>query len=440
VDSDLRVAQTDNGVLRSEPFRILAGTRLPDAVLFQRLADRGEEVTGLQVAALAGLPWAEAKLKATQSEFARDALKNAVERLRPDGELPFSASLYARYLDAIGALGAPADPDAPAFMTSDAWAAKSCQTALAGWAQMRHTFTLQAKQAVYALCAHDLPPGFIEPNPLFLRRFTVLVGQARSLLESEGVFQPSGESMAAALREKADLLTRLAAGVRMAKDRDAILELPEYRDVEEYVMSLSGRAIMHLGENAWGDVFGALKEPEGSGAEFEHGAEVFREVASRYERGELKPEPEREYESLSWRWKELVALASRLEALVQKQLRQREWTKEEASFIKSYGETLASIMGYFGVGYTPRDDAPRWVEIVRDPRRNDLLAAATGRPRAFYVLYPWQGIDVLCEGAVIPYYEYRSAEVLTDAEWREQLSRPEAPRPPDWAQMVYEDR
>ncbi len=97
-------------------------------------------------------------------------------------------------------------------------------------------------------------------------------------------------------------------------------------------------------------------------------------------------------------------------------------------------------MGYFGNAYTPRDDAPRWVEIVRDPRRNDSLAAATGRPRALYVLYPWQGLEVLCEGAVIPYYEYRAPMILTDAEWRERLNRPDAPRPPEWTRGLFDPR
>lgn len=440
VNSDLRAESADSVAKRPETFRVIAGYRLPDAVLFQRLADRGEEVTGLQVAALAGLPWAEAKLKASQSPFAGEALKKAAEQLRPDGELRFNASLYEKYLDVIGTLGAPADPDAPAFMSSDAWAAKSCQTALAGWAQMRHTFTLQAKQAIYTSGIHEFPPGFIEPNPLFLRRFAELVDHARKLLESEEVFQLSGESVAVTLREKADLLERLAEGVRKAKDRGAILELPEYREVYDFVMYPSSGSPMLLGEASWGDVFEAIKEPEGNSAAFDHCAEALRDLASRYQRGELKPDAERAYESLAWRWKELGELTVRLEALVQKQLRQREWTKEEAAFIKDYGETLAAIMGYFGIGYTPRDDAPRWVEVVRDPRRNDSLAAATGRPHAFYVLYPWQGMEVLCEGAVIPYYEYRSPKILTDAEWRERLGRPDAPQPPEWTGRLFDRR
>jgi len=52
--------------------------------------------------------------------------------------------------------------------------------------------------------------------------------------------------------------------------------------------------------------------------------------------------------------------------------------------------------------------------------------------------YPWAGIEVLCEGAVIPYYEYHSMERLTDSEWREQLDSPSAPALPEWIQSLQE--
>ena len=61
----------------------------------------------------------------------------------------FSAgSLYCDYLRCLEALLAAPEPGAPAFMSSKAWQIKSCQTALSGWAQLRHTWTLQAKQTV----------------------------------------------------------------------------------------------------------------------------------------------------------------------------------------------------------------------------------------------------------------------------------------------------
>lgn len=49
-----------------------------------------------------------------------------------------------------------------------------------------------------------------------------------------------------------------------------------------------------------------------------------------------------------------------------------------------------------------------------------------------------RNMESFCEGAVIPYYEYRSPAILTDAEWREQFDRPDAVRMPDWAEMLFE--
>ncbi|MBK9991436.1 MAG: DUF3160 domain-containing protein [Verrucomicrobia bacterium] len=53
-----------------------------------------------------------------------------------------------------------------------------------------------------------------------------------------------------------------------------------------------------------------------------------------------------------------------------------------------------------------------------DAQHNVSLAVAIGRPRFFYVLYPWNGMQVLCTGSVLQYYEYDSAQRLTDVEWK----------------------
>lgn len=90
-------------------------------------------------------------------------------------------------------------------------------------------------------------------------------------------------------------------------------------------------------------------------------------------------------------------------------------------------------MGYFGNSWlSPRDDAPRWVAVSHDPMHNKSLAAAIGRPRNFYVLYPWNGMQVLCTGSVMQYYEYDSPAQLTDSEWKTLLDSPQAPDLPDW--------
>jgi hypothetical protein len=49
-------------------------------------------------------------------------------------------------------------------------------------------------------------------------------------------------------------------------------------------------------------------------------------------------------------------------------------------------------------------------------------------------------MDILCQGAVMPYYEYRSRERLTDEEWRQKLDSPAAPPLPDWVQTYFEKK
>ena len=101
--------------------------------------------------------------------------------------------------------------------------------------------------------------------------------------------------------------------------------------------------------------------------------------------------------------------------------------------MRTYGETMAGIMGYDGNSWlSPRDDAPRWAEVCGFPDRGVSLAAAIGRPRTIYVLYPWNGMDILCVGSVMQYYEYESKQRLTDGEWLSLLDSTDAPALPAW--------
>ena len=60
------------------------------------------------------------------------------------------------------------------------------------------------------------------------------------------------------------------------------------------------------------------------------------------------------------------------------------------------------------------------------------LHAAVGRPRAIYLLYPWKGEEVLCRGAILPYFEFVDPARLTDDEWcRREIAGP-LPGTPPW--------
>lgn len=134
------------------------------------------------------------------------------------------------------------------------------------------------------------------------------------------------------------------------------------------------------------------------------------------------------------RWDALARLSYRLEALTQKQLRHAPWSAADERFLKNYGETLSWIMGYAGYWH---DNTPRWSVGFDDPTSKTSLIVATGRPRVIYVLYPWNGMEVLCQGAVVPYFEYRSTERLSDSEWQHRLDGADAPATPSWLQPYF---
>ena len=133
-------------------------------------------------------------------------------------------------------------------------------------------------------------------------------------------------------------------------------------------------------------------------------------------------------------------MCRRLEIISLKQLHRVPLNKSEDRFVQSYGEQLARIMFYEGNSYlSPDDDAPRVVDVYSNPNFLPItyLEAGIARPRKMYVLYPWEGQELLCVGAVLPYYEFTSTERLTDAQWLEMLDSDGRPPVPEWARAIY---
>ncbi len=52
--------------------------------------------------------------------------------------------------------------------------------------------------------------------------------------------------------------------------------------------------------------------------------------------------------------------------------------------------------------------------------------------------YPWQGKTVLCEGAVMPYYEFTHTTRLNDADWKTMLDSRQRPAIPAWFNTVID--
>jgi hypothetical protein len=55
-----------------------------------------------------------------------------------------------------------------------------------------------------------------------------------------------------------------------------------------------------------------------------------------------------------------------------------------------------------------------------------------GRPRELLVRYPFRGRQILCRGAVLPFFPVKTGETMTDARWKEKLGSDERPPRPEW--------
>jgi hypothetical protein len=348
INADLRVTSGERPLAKLEEirFRILPAYRLPESVLFQQIGSGDRMPSALEVAAMLGSGFARRQDRGIATEKLDAALKSIGAEWTPVAPSVVRDSWYNDYLRVLSHLFDAPDPDAPAFMAREAWAAKSCQTVLASWVQARHTFTLQVKQSASTLGLSPIPPGFVEPNPVFFGQLADLAARAQEILRQDGVF---GSRKPAPPAE---------------------------------VTSPDGESV---------------KEPFA--------------------------------DQLDERWQDFERTARRLEAMVHKQLRRQPWNEEEKQFIHGYGGHLAFAMGTTG---SPHDTAPRWAEVHRDPQKDRAVAVGIGRPRLLHVLYPWNGTEILCRGAVLPFYEYHAQARLTDPEWQRLLDSPQAPAMPEW--------
>lgn len=414
----------------------LAPSVLPDAQFLERLRSlRSSERVwpqGLEVAAWLGSGFALNELRHSRG----DKLVQAIEVKDDWGGKRWGDDVPGLYYDALSALFAPPDAAAPKFISSEAWQRKSVQTALAGWAQLRHAWELQAKLNVSTLCAFHRPAGFVEPNALFFQRMGRLTRGVVTAFQGAGVFGEDKADEIEFLRGLLQMAQRYGLG-KIKLKWDENIDMEETERVYDLVWVAKQ---IDVGIDA--DQGLRSEKP----APVEYWQRVLAAVKTRIERlqrGETVPvldsftyrhDPD---QNLFERWQGLQELTARLEAMVQKQLRGAEWDNDDAKILKDYQESLGEIMGYFSsASHAPEDDAPRWTTVYQDPVANRNLAVAIGRPRALYVLYPWKGQQILCRGAVMPYYEYPSEERLTDSEWKALLDSEMAPKQPAWLQPI----
>jgi hypothetical protein len=419
----LRFRPADGEAGGAIEIRVLSPHRLPESLALARLAEPGQLPPALVVAALVGSEFATEQLAAVPPERLKTAIEAAREAWRPATDAyPTKTSVHDEYLHVLAALALPPEPEAPTLFGSRAWAAKSCQAIMAGWAQMRHTFTLQAKENVNYFGLHDVPPGFVEPNPEFFHRLANLVERLGRRLDELGAFTSSPAAEVEELRVAAELLERLELHRPGASPADLERLSAEERNAYDAAWQAPGEA-WH-----WD-----AEMPQAFERKHEMLLHWFQQEIARRESGAGLAAASESSSRLREQWRTLTTCARRLEAMAHKQLRGQDWSEQEKKFLHGYGEQLGFMMGYEGNSWlSPRDYAPRWATVTDDPATGRLLAVGVGRPRLIRVLYPWKGTEILTTGAVLSYYEYADTTRRTDDDWKALLDSEQDPRPPAW--------
>jgi hypothetical protein len=420
--------------------RVLPSRRTSDSVLFQKLADGPPPhpprlelmVSGLHVCAALG---AQPCRDFLRSEDPAIALLVQQLATAPAPEV----SAFERYLYTVQALLSPPGPRTPAFMRSPAWQAKSVQTVLAGWAQLRHTWQLQTKQATVVLgMSLGAPAGFVEPVPEFYERLTRLVATSRTAFAAAGALDvDAGE-----IRAMAVLLERLNR------------ERWELTAAEQKLLNRASElayALDQIGRRGQG-TFGVRAGPAERARLLLELAEQVSRIGGLPQGSSLRGAATYVHLDLNPFWDRLEELCESLLRLSRKQIDGERFTDEEDRFLSRFGEQLAFVMLYTGNSYMQQatDDAPRVADVFCNPNLERCLEVGVARPRRIVVLYPYGSSFVLAHGAVLPYLELASPRRLTDTDWRELLDSPNRPATPPWltaigpqsepARLVPEDR
>ena len=421
LNDSLRFIPDNPGSPAEISFRVLSAYRLPDSVMFFRTTDprefQREFPTGLEVCVALESTFAGSLISYDEKE----ELLKKIDECKP---LFMGDSLYLDYLDCLKTLLAPPSSEAPGFMKGEAWKIKSLQTVLASWSQMRHTWALQAKQTAMYAGGAELPPGFVEPVPAFYSKMRGLAGKTGRLLKEAGAFTSKEDMYAADIREALALLKRLKLAESEKINEEDLSESDKnlYFMAQELTMFLKVEADYKDSAKYWAEVTEKLKN-----------------IASDLDNGKLPENQDLLYrlemrnQDVELLWKDLEDISAKLEILSRKQLLWEPADEKDVEFIRSYGVRIAGIMLYSGNSYlTPKDNAPGIVDVFSNHKKGKYLEVGISRSRALYVLYPYQGKEIFCQGAVMPYYEFTGSVRLNDKEWKTLLDSKDRPAIPSW--------
>lgn len=309
------------------------------------------------------------------------------------------------------------DPRVPDFMRSAVWQKKTLNTVAASWVQDRHTWTVPLKPSVITPLSVGRAPGLVEPVPEFyLRMSWIAAWMAQEMADVEIYRSP----VPARIREAKKLAEKLRAKARLNLSEDERADL--IWDAAAFLAEFDFSHGVQLGQPPTVErVLAAANEMDflarDLATEGKPGGRYWRQVLLTT----LRLEP---------LWKKLEILCLRLATIADKQLAGKDLTPEEGRIILLFGLRLSQIMLYDAAAPSfPVDDSPKVACLSSQAPTGPFFHIATGRPRILYVLYPWKGREVLCQGAILPYHEFEKTGRMDDWEWRKQWPEEDGGRP-----------
>ncbi|MBW2250185.1 MAG: DUF3160 domain-containing protein, partial [Deltaproteobacteria bacterium] len=415
IDDRFGHVQGNSVTTHSRSFKIISPFRIPDTALLRQTTGFQKRHNvwpiGLGLCAVLGSDFAIEQLVSDVFKDRKDLLY-AINNFKPIIE---PESLYNRYLSCLAALIDDAEHDVPEFMNSRPWMVKSCNTVLAGWVHFRHAMEFQAGESVlYTVeSSGDFTAGFVEPDPEFFEQLGNLVEDIMNLFELSGGFIPPKHIITKDLKIFAGLI----------KNNKYPQPYDTLTDLSAGEISAINRSIVSLG--TLGNI--SFKREDFTGLREEINAKILL-FADDIGNGRYDDEPDYHAFILETNidtkrlWMSLRHMCNRLEVLAHKQLRGVKFTKKDNYFLTKKKKKLAAVMLCDGYGYHgSNDEEPHIISVYSRPEKNTRLYTGTGKPRLMYLLYPYKGKEILCIGAVIPYYEFVSPIGLTDEQWKKRF-------------------
>lgn len=241
--NSIPVSEDDELETTIQSFRFMGQRFTLDAAVFQQLVYRqvGENAAGERRM----LPSALDVPAALGSETARELLRQAgaddyanytenMDKLRAvfadAPESLWNASLYNGWLHTLLPLTQEKGEGYPMFMRGSAWAAKSLNTFLGSWAELKHDTILYAKQVYAEMGGGDEPQerddrGYVEPEPVLFGRLAALCAATKDGLDRFGVLRDADA-------ESLDRLAQLSAQLMTIAEKELRNELPTDEEFE----------------------------------------------------------------------------------------------------------------------------------------------------------------------------------------------------------------